>query len=32
MLSRQAAVHVEGFGEKAALLRALAAFVVTRRS
>jgi farnesyl diphosphate synthase len=32
MLARQAAVHLEGFGERAALLRALAAFVVDRRS
>jgi farnesyl diphosphate synthase len=32
MLARQAAVHLEGFGERAALLRALAAFVVNRRS
>jgi farnesyl diphosphate synthase len=32
MLARQAAVHLEGFGERAALLRALAAFVVARRS
>jgi farnesyl diphosphate synthase len=32
MLARQAAAHVEGFGERAALLRALAAFVVERRS
>src|SRR5262249_22484636 len=32
MLSRQAALHLEGFGERAALLRALAAFVVNRRS
>jgi farnesyl diphosphate synthase len=32
MLARQAAEHLEGFGEPAALLRALAAFVVTRRN
>jgi farnesyl diphosphate synthase len=32
MLARQAAEHLEGFGERAALLRALAAFVVERRS
>ena len=32
MLSRQAAAHLEGFGDRAALLRALAAFVVARRS
>ena len=32
MLARQAAAHLEGFGERAALLRALAAFVVARRS
>ena len=32
MLARQAADHLEGFGEQAALLRALAAFVVQRRS
>ncbi|MGA3000913.1 MAG: polyprenyl synthetase family protein [Acetobacteraceae bacterium] len=32
MLARQAAEHLEGFGERAALLRALAAFVVKRRS
>jgi farnesyl diphosphate synthase len=32
MLARQAAEHLEGFGERAALLRALAAFVVQRRS
>ena len=32
MLARQAADHLEGFGERAALLRALAAFVVERRS
>ena len=32
MLARQAAGHLDGFGERAALLRALAAFVVTRRS
>ena len=30
--SRQAAEHLEGFGERAELLRALAAFVVERRS
>jgi farnesyl diphosphate synthase len=32
MLARQAADHLEGFGERAALLRALAAFTVQRRS
>jgi farnesyl diphosphate synthase len=32
MLARQAAAHLEGFGERAALLRALAAYVVKRRS
>jgi farnesyl diphosphate synthase len=32
MLARQAAEHLEGFGERAALLRELAAFVVRRRS
>ncbi len=32
MLARQAAEHLEGFGEQAALLRELAAFVVKRRS
>jgi farnesyl diphosphate synthase len=32
MLSRQAAAHLDGFGERAALLRELAAFVVMRRS
>jgi len=32
MLSEQAAKHLESFGEKAALLAALAAFVVTRRN
>jgi len=32
MLARQAAGHLDGFGERAALLRALAAFVVARRS
>jgi farnesyl diphosphate synthase len=32
MLARQAAAHLEGFGEKSALLRALAAFVVERRN
>jgi farnesyl diphosphate synthase len=32
MLARQAAEHLEGFGDQAALLRALAAFVVKRRS
>ncbi len=32
MLARQAADHLEGFGDQAALLRALAAFVVERRS
>ena len=32
MLSRQAARHLESFGERALLLRALAAHVVSRRS
>jgi len=32
LLARQAAVHMESFGERAALLRELAAYVVTRRS
>ena len=32
MLARQAAEHLDGFGERAALLRALAAFTVQRRS
>jgi farnesyl diphosphate synthase len=32
MLARQAAEHLDGFGDRAALLRALAAFVVERRS
>ena len=32
LLARQAAVHMESFGERAALLRALASYVVTRRS
>ena len=32
MLARQAAAHLEGFGDRAALLRELAAFVVQRRS
>jgi farnesyl diphosphate synthase len=32
MLSQQAARHLEGFGERSALLRALAAYVVTRRN
>jgi len=32
MLARQAAGHLEGFGPKSALLRALAAFVVQRRN
>jgi farnesyl diphosphate synthase len=32
MLARQAAGHLDGFGERAALLRALAAFVVARRN
>ncbi len=32
MLARQAAEHLDGFGDQAALLRALAAFVVKRRS
>jgi farnesyl diphosphate synthase len=31
-LSRQAAAHLDGFGEKAALLRDLAAYVLQRRS
>ncbi len=31
-LAKQAAMHLDGFGEKAALLRALAAYVVERRS
>jgi farnesyl diphosphate synthase len=31
LLASQAAAHLESFGERAALLRALAAFVVTRR-
>jgi farnesyl diphosphate synthase len=32
MLSRQAAAHLDGFGSRAANLRALAAFVIDRRS
>ncbi|HET6239977.1 MAG TPA: farnesyl diphosphate synthase [Acetobacteraceae bacterium] len=32
MLARQAAAHLDGFGERAALLRALASFVVARRN
>jgi farnesyl diphosphate synthase len=32
LLARQAAAHMESFGERAALLRALASYVVTRRS
>jgi len=32
MLARQAAGHLDGFGERAALLRALASFVVARRN
>ena len=32
MLAQQAAGHLDGFGERAALLRALAAFVVQRRN
>jgi farnesyl diphosphate synthase len=32
MLARQAAAHLSGFGERAAALRALTAFVVARRS
>jgi farnesyl diphosphate synthase len=32
MLAEQAAAHLEGFGAKSALLRALAAFVVERRN
>jgi farnesyl diphosphate synthase len=32
LLARQAAGHLEGFGERAMLLRALASYVVTRRS
>jgi len=32
MLARQAAAHLDGFGDRAANLRALAAFVVARRS
>jgi farnesyl diphosphate synthase len=31
MLAQQAAAHLDGFGDKSALLRALAAFVVERR-
>jgi farnesyl diphosphate synthase len=32
MLARQAAAHLDGFGDRAALLRALASFVVARRN
>lgn len=32
LLARQAAGHLEGFGERAALLRSLAAYTVTRRN
>ena len=32
MLAQQAAAHLDSFGERAALLRALAAFVVPRRA
>jgi farnesyl diphosphate synthase len=32
MLARQAAGHLDGFGDRAALLRALASFVVARRN
>jgi len=32
LLAHQAAVHLEGFGKRAALLRALASYVVTRRN
>jgi farnesyl diphosphate synthase len=32
MLARQAANHLDGFGDRAALLRALASFVVARRN
>jgi farnesyl diphosphate synthase len=32
LLARQAAGHLEGFGERATLLRALASYVVTRRN
>lgn len=32
LLARQAAVHLDGFGERAALLRSLAFYVVTRRN
>jgi farnesyl diphosphate synthase len=32
LLARQAAEHLEGFGERAKLLRMLASFVVTRRN
>ncbi|MEA2743474.1 MAG: farnesyl diphosphate synthase [Acetobacteraceae bacterium] len=32
MLARQAAAHLDGFGDRAAALRALTAFVVARRS
>jgi farnesyl diphosphate synthase len=32
MLAQQAAAHLDGFGERAALLRALASFVVARRN
>ena len=32
LLARQAAAHLEGFGERAKLLQMLASFVVTRRN
>jgi hypothetical protein len=32
MLAQQAADHLEGFGDRAMLLRSLAPYVVTRRS
>jgi len=32
MLARQAADHLDSFGDKAVLLRALASYVVTRRN
>jgi farnesyl diphosphate synthase len=32
LLARQAAGHLAGFGERAALLRSLASYVVTRRN
>jgi farnesyl diphosphate synthase len=32
MLARQAAAHLDGFGDRGANLRALAAFVTARRS